>query len=180
MDTLNFDWPISAGTLLQQAKSHSNLARLIMDGINEVESWLIAHRIVPALQEKNLGTVHFHLACGADKRHASLLRLPDGSAFACNVLGTWFALEQGDAAREVQYIGSRYAPGDRWLGGFQATLGQPGGTETALTPTGLARVWAETTGMRLNGFEVGILDHLQAVGYDVADKIFNTQGRLGL
>lgn len=180
MNTLEFDWTQSASALVQQAKSGSNLVRLIMDGISEVESWLIANRIIPALHQKNVNTLRFSFERGPDKRLASLLPLPDGSAFACNALGSWFALEQDAAAREIQYIGSRYAPSDRWLAGFQAMLGRPDGTEQALTPTELARVWAEITGTRLSGFEVGILDQIETIGYDVADKVFNTQGRLGL
>lgn len=38
----------------------------------------------------------------------------------------------------------------------------------------------ETTGAKLSGFETGFFDHIEAIGYDVADKMFTTQGRLGL
>lgn len=180
MNAPEFDWTQGAVAVVQQAKSSGDLVRLIMDGVSEVESWLVVNRIIPALRERNIKTLHFSVERGADKRAASLIPLADGSAFACNAQGAWFALARDEAAHEVEYIGSRYAPSDRWLAGFKATLDLPDGTETALTPTELARVWAEITGIRLSGFAVGFLDQIEAIGYDMADRVFHTQGRLGL
>jgi hypothetical protein len=96
------------------------------------------------------------------------------------VLGTWSTLEKHEAAHEIEYIGSRYAPGKRWLADFKATLTLPDGTVSPLTPAEVASIWAEITGSRLRGFEAGALDYVEAIGYDVADKVFNTQGRFGL
>lgn len=181
MNTFSFDWPQSASGLVRQAQSGGDLAKLIMAGTIGIESWLIAHRILPALHEKGIKTLCFSLADrDQEKRSASCVPLPDGSAFVCNVLGTWSALEKHEAAHEIEYIGSRYAPGNHWLDGFQATLVLPDGTASPLTPAEVARIWAEITGSTLRGFEAGVLDYVEAIGYDVADKVFNTQGRLGL
>lgn len=152
-----------------------------MDGISEVESWLIAHQILPMLHEKGMKTICFSLAArGHEKRTAACIPLPDGSAFVCNVLGSWRPLDALEANHEMQYLGSRYAPGKHWQGGFEATISAPDGSSSSLSPMALAKVWKETTGSRLSGFETGILDHIEALSYDVADKVFTTQGRLGL
>lgn len=180
MNTFSFDWPNSASQLVGQAQSGVELAKLIMAGTSAIESWLIAHRILPALHEKGLRTLSFSLDVHREKRAASCIPLPDGSAFICNVLGVWSPLEKNEAAHEIQYIGSRYAPGDHWLTGFGVTLSLPDGTSSPVTPGEVARFWAELTGVRLSGFEVGIFDHLEAIGHGVADKVFTTQGRLGL
>ena len=181
MNTFSFDWPQSAGALVLQAQSGGDLAKLIMAGTSGIESWLIANRILPALQEKGIKRLGFSLETRhQEKRSASCIPLPDGSAFVCNVLGTWSALEKHEAAHEIEYIGSRYAPGKRWLAGFQATLTLPDGTVSSLTPAEVASIWAEITGSRLHGFDPGMLDYVEAIGYDVADRVFNTQGRLGL
>ena len=168
MQEISFDWPQTASALVHQAKTHCDLARLIMDGVAEVESWLIAHQILPMLRQKGLKTIGFSMvARGHERRTAACIPLPDGSAFICNVL-------------EMQYIGSRYAPGKHWHAGFEATLGELDGRSEPLSPIDLAKIWLEITGEKLTGFETGILDHIEAIGYDVADKVFTTQGRLGL
>ena len=180
MNTFSFDWPNSASQLVSQAQSGVELAKLIMAGTSAIESWLIAHRIVPALREKGLGTLCFSVDAHHEKHAASCIPLPDGSAFICNVLGLWSPLEKPDATHEIEYIGSRYAPGDRWLSGFEATLNWPDGSSRLVTPGKVASFWKEVTGVRLSGFEAGICDHIEAVGHGVADKVFTTQGRLGL
>lgn len=181
MKQISFDWPQSASALVHQAKVSSDLARLIMDGISDVESWLIAHQILPVLLEKGMKTIDFSQAGhGHETRAASCIPLPDGSAFICNVLGSWRPLEAAEATHEMQYIGSRYAPGKHWQRGFEARVCRPDGCSNPLSPIEFANIWAETTGSRLSGFETGILDHIEALGYDVADKVFTTQGRLGL
>lgn len=37
----------------------------------------------------------------------------------------------------------------------------------------------ETTGAKLSGFETGFFDHIEAIGYDVADKMFYDAGASG-
>lgn len=180
MNTFSFDWPKSASELVCLAQSGADLTKLIMAGTSAIESWLIANRILPALQEKRLGTLAFSLDAHREKRFASCIPLPDGSAFICNVLGLWLPLESHEAQQEIQYIGSRYAPGDHWLSGFDVTLEWPDGSRQAMTPSGVAAFWKELTGTRLSGFETGIFDHLEAIGHGLADKVFTTQGRLGL
>lgn len=180
MNPFSFDWPTSARQLVGQARSGVELAKLIMSGTTAIESWLIEQRILPALREKGLAMLCFSLDTHHEKHAASCIPLPDGSAFICNVLGLWSPLEKQDATHELQYIGSRYAPGDHWLNGFAATLSLPDGSGQPMTPGKVASFWAELTGVRLSGFETGIFDHLEAIGHSVADKVFTTQGRLGL
>ena len=181
MNAFSFDWPQSASTLVYQSKNGVDLAKLIMAGTTAIESWLIAHRILPALQEKGLGKLSF---CQdfhqQEKRAAECIPLPDGSAFICNALGLWLPLEKDEAAHEIQYIGSRYAPGDHWAKGFSATLILPDGTSKAVAPTEVAAFWEQATGVGLSGFAAGIFDHIEAIGHDLADKVLTTQGRLGL
>ena len=111
MQEISFDWPQTASALVHQAKTHCDLARLIMDGVAEVESWLIAHQILPMLRQKGLKTIGFSMvARGHERRTAACIPLPDGSAFICNVLGSWMPLEAPEAMHEMQYIGSRYTP----------------------------------------------------------------------
>jgi hypothetical protein len=180
LNTFSFDWPNSASQLVSQSQSGGDVAKLIMAGTTAIESWLIVHRILPALHEKGLGTLCFRLVSHQAQRCASCIPLPDGSAFICNVLGVWSPLEMHEAAHEIQYIGSRYAPGDHWLTGFDATLILADGSNSPLTPCEVASFWTEVTGVRLKGFETGIFDYLEAIGHDVADRVFTTQGRLGL
>ncbi len=180
VNTFSFDWPNSARQLVGQAQSGVELAKLIMSGTTAIESWLIAHRILPALQEKGLARLCFSLDAHHEKHAASCIPLPDGSAFICNVLGIWSPLENDEATHELQYIGSRYAPGDHWLRGFEATLNLPDGSSQPVTPGKVASFWADLTGVRLSGFETGIFDQIDAIGHGVADKVFTTQGRLGL
>ncbi|AXS80205.1 hypothetical protein [Dechloromonas sp. HYN0024] len=178
---ISFDWPQSAGSLVDLAKGGVDLAGLIMGGTTTIESWLIAQRVLPALRDKGLATLCFNLDFHhQEKRSALCLPLPDGSAFICNALGVWSPLKKDEAAHEIQYIGSRYAPGDHWQGCFDACLCLPDGTSHPLTPCDVASFWAELTGERLSGFASGILDHLEAIGHGVVDKVFTTQGRLGL
>jgi len=176
----SFDWPSSASQLVSQAQSGVELAKLIMSGTTAIESWLIVQRIVPALHEKGLATLCFSRDAHREKNTASCIPLPDGSAFICNVRGLWSPLEKYDATHEIEYIGSRYAPGDHWLSGFDVTLKLPDGSSRPMTPGKVASFWAEVTGVRLSGFETGIFDHIDAIGHSVADKVFTTQGRLGL
>lgn len=61
MKEILFDWPQTASALVHQAKTGCDLARLIMDGVAEVESWLIAHQILPMLREKGLKTIGFSM-----------------------------------------------------------------------------------------------------------------------
>lgn len=180
VNTFSFDWPTSANQLVSQAQCGVELAKLIMAGTTAIESWLIAHRIVPALHEKGLATLAFSLDEQQERHAAACIPLPDGSAFICNVLGLWSPLEKPDATHEIEYIGSRYAPGDHWLNGFEATLNLPNGSSRPLTPGKVARFWEELTGVRLSGFETGICDRIEAIGHGMADKVFTTQGRLGL
>lgn len=181
MKQISFDWPQSASALVHQAKISSDLARLIMDGVSEVESWLIAHQVLPMLREKGLKTICFSRSGDRlERRTASCIPLSDGSALVCNVQGLWRPFEPREATHEIQYIGSRYAPGKRWQNDFEATLSLPDGSSSSLSPVELANLWMETTGSKLSGFETGILDHIEAISYDVADKVFTTQGRLGL
>jgi hypothetical protein len=44
----------------------------------------------------------------------------------------------------------------------------------------LASAWEKATGSLPHGFKEGILDRVEAFGFDIADKLFHTQGRLGL
>jgi hypothetical protein len=177
----SFDWPQSAKALLAQSRNGVDLARLIMDGNTAIDSWLIAHRVLPALCEKGLATLCFSLDFQhQEKRLALCIPLPDGTAFIRNVLGLWSALDAPEAVAEIQYIGSRYAPGDHWLNSFEASLRLADGSCRPLKPGEVARFWAEQTGVRLSGFASGLLDHIEAIGHGVADKVFTTQGRLGL
>jgi len=180
MNTFSFDWPNSATQLVCQAQNGVDLAKLIMAGTSAIGSWIIANRILPAVHEKGLRTLTFSRDTHREKRSASCIPLPDGSAFICNVLGVWSPLEKHEATLEIQYIGSRYAPGDHWLPGFDAKLSLPDGTDSPVTPGQVARFWTELTGGSLRGFETGIFDHIEAIGHGVADKVFTTQGRLGL
>jgi hypothetical protein len=185
MTKLTLDWPQSAVALLSQARSQSasdgELLRLILAGTHHLDSWLIEKRVLPALQEKQLKTLRLRvIAPDQAERSAAMVPLPDASAFACSVEGLWSALEATEAHHEIAYIGSRYAPGDRWLSGFQATLQLPDGAVCPVTPSGVARMWLEATGSSPAGFAVDALDHVQSMGLDVLDRAFNTQGRLGL
>ncbi len=181
MKQIIFDWPQSAKELVRQAKAGSDLARLIMDGVDEVESWLIAREIVPMLEEKGLWTINFSRdGDTSEARTASCIPLPDGSAFICNSLGTWRPLEAHEAVQEMQYIGARYAPGEHWSTGFKAFLLESDGRSEPIGPLAFAELWTEVTGVKLTGFGAGIRDRIEAIGYDVVDKVFTTQGRLGL
>jgi len=181
LSTLSFDWPQSAAELLARSRHGVDLAKLIMDGNSAIDSWLIAHRVLPALSEKGLATLCFSLNFQhQEKRSASCIPLPDGTAFMCNALGLWSSLEAPEAVAEIQYLGSRYAPGDHWLGSFEASLCLPDGSSRPLKPGEVARFWVEQTGVRLSGFASGLFDQLEAIGHGVADKVFTTQGRLGL
>jgi hypothetical protein len=181
VNTFSFDWPKSASELVGEANSGVDLAKLIMAGTTAIDSWVIANRILPALHEKGLGTLCFSLNVHRQERRcASCIPLPDGSAFICNVLGVWSPLEKHEAAHEIQYIGSRYAPGDRWSIGFDVTLSLPDGATRPVTPCEVVRFWAELTGVKLSGFEAGIFDRIEAIGHGMADRVFTTQGRLGL
>lgn len=177
--SLTFDWPQSASSLLSQAKQEGELVKLILAGNSHLESWLIENRILPALQKKGLQMLRFTLS-GQGKRSASIVPLPDGSAFALSASGWWSALECHEALHEIHHIGARFAPSDRWLDGFEATLQQADNTWRSVTPSEVALFWEAVTGSRPAGFAVGVLDGIEAFGLDMIDKIFVTQGRLGL
>lgn len=185
MNNLSLDWPQGASSLLSQARcqcaSDGELVRLILAGTRHLDSWLIENRVLPALREKQLKTLRLHVNLpDHGERSASLVPLPDATAFACSVEGLWCALEATEAKQEIAHIGYRYAPGDRWLAGFQAIVQLADDTVRPVTPSEVARLWQEVTGSRPAGFAVGTLDHAQSLGLDVLDKAFNTQGRLGL
>ncbi len=179
------DQPQNALTLLTSARqagaSDGKLVDLILGGTSHLNSWLIEHRIVPALHATGNRLLRFIVKTpGHDHQAAAILPLADGSAFICNVSGLWSALEKDEAIREIQYIGFRYAPSDHWQEGFEAMLEQADGTCTPVSPTETANFWKESTGTLPHGFETGVLDQVEAFGFDVMDKFFNTQGQLGL
>ena len=180
MDAFSFEWPSSASQLVSQAQSGVDLAKLIMAGTSTIVSWIIANRILPAVHKKGLRTLTFSRDVHREIHSASCIPLPDGSAFICNVLGVWSPLEKHEATLEIQYIGSRFAPGDHWVPGFDVKLSLPDGTAGPVSPAKLAHFWTELTGVRLRGFETGIFDHIEAFGQGVANKVFTTQCRLGL
>lgn len=67
-----------------------------------------------------------------------------------------------------------------WQAGFEATLEQSGQATLPVTLLDVAKIWLRITGVALEGFEQGFFDYVEALGLDVIDKVFNTQGRLGL
>lgn len=172
------DWPQSAPELLRQAERNSNLVTLILAGASNPRSWLIAEQIVPMLRDKQFSSLEFRRT-DSGTRSASLIPLPDGSAFACNTLGIWSALTPDEALDEIQYLGFKFAPGDRWLDGFEAQLVAASG-DSPLTPLALAQFWQLSTGSAPKGFESDALDNLQAYGLQAIDTIFQKKGRLGL
>lgn len=180
MNSISLDWPQSAPALLDQAKRSGDLARLIMAGTHHIESWLIENRLLPLLREHHLDMLCFTTEHGSDRRNARLLPLPDGTAFACNADSLWSALEAPDALFEIQHIGARFAPGDRWQKGFSAHRQQADGTSFPVTPLEIAAFWEESTGTRPEGFAVGTLDEMEAIGQGIAEKLLHTQSRLGL
>ncbi|MGE5470978.1 MAG: hypothetical protein ACM3X0_09305 [Bacteroidota bacterium] len=181
MDTLTFDWPQSALSLLAQAKQGGDLARLIMAGTTHIESWLIENRLLPALHDKKLPTLHFTITeDDQPARTATLIPLPDGSAFACSTSGLWSALESHEATHEIQHIGFRFAPGDHWQHGFSATCQSGGDEARAVTPGEVATLWEEATGTRPQGFAAGRLDQMEAFGLGMINLVLHNQGRLGL
>ena len=185
MNILSLDWPQSAGSLLSQARSMSasdgEFMRLIMAGRRHIDSWLIENRVLPALREKGLHMLCFTLCIdNREARSAKLLPLPDGSAFACATHGSWSVFEAREASHEIAYIGYRYASGSHWPDEFQATLEFADGVARPLTPSEVAGIWREATGAQPAGYASGAVDHLQALGSELLDKAFSTQGRLGL
>lgn len=175
----------NAVALLAQAKrawaGGGEMVRVILAGTSQLDSWLIQNRIVPTLQQQAAKVLHLTLsAADQERRSVSLLPMPDGSAFACATTGFWSALEGHEALQEIQHIGFRYAPSDRWRGGFEAVVEHPDRAATPMSPADVAALWEAVTGCRPLGFAVGVVDQLQAFGLDVIDKVFNTQGRLGL
>ena len=181
MEPIPFAWPQGAHALLDTAKQHGGLARLIMDGTEHIESCLIEKHIVPFLLEKGIKTLHFALlAAGSPPRVVTLIPLADGSAVACATSGIWHALGTSEALHAIQHLGFRYAPSDRWQKGFEVTLVNPDNTSTPLTPGEVAKFWQETTGSLPQGYAEGVLDRIQAGSLDVMDKLFKTPGQLGL
>ncbi|WP_300454704.1 hypothetical protein [Accumulibacter sp.] len=152
-----------------------------MAGTQHIDSWLIENRVLPALRENGRRMLRFSLRIDdGDELSAKLMPLPDGSALACPVDGSWSACEAGEAAHEVAYIGYRYASGNQWTDGFQATRQLAEGSGKALTPSTVATVWQEFGGTRPASYSSGAIGQLQALGSEVLDKAFNTGGRLGL
>lgn len=180
MTPLSLDWPQSAGALLEQAKQRADLIKLIMAGTHHLESWLIENHVLPLLRTHQLGILRFELAQTPDKRSAKLAPLPDGSAFACNTDGLWLPLEEPEARHEIEHIGSRFAPGNRWRQSFAAVFEQPDQSSVDVTPFAVATLWEEITGCKPCGFEVGTLDQVEAYGLGMAAKLLHTQSRLGL
>lgn len=180
LTALDFEWPQSASALVSLAKQDINVSQLIMAGVADVGSWLIEHRILDVIRSK--GSAEFEFAFKEpDDRTAALLLLPDGSAFARNPLCCWFVLEAHDALSEIEYIGFRYASGDHWIHGFDAKLlDHVAQQKSHLTPLALAEKWREVTGAQPSGFSEALIDHVEALGLNVIDTIFHTQGRLGL
>lgn len=175
------DWPQSADALLNQAKQGGDLVKLIMAGTHHIESWLIENRILPLLQTQQLAILRFEKGSQSNnQRSASLVPLPDGTAFACNTDGLWSALNHQEALLEIEHIGTRFAPGDHWLHGFSALVRQADNNITPLLPLDVAGLWEQVTGTRPGGFEVGTLDQVEAFGLGVAEKLLHTKSRLGL
>jgi hypothetical protein len=179
MESLPLDWPQSAGALLNQAKNGADLVKLITEGTTHIESWLIETRILPLLREHRLDILRFETV-GQEIRSASLLALPDGTAFARDSEGYWSALAATDALHEIERIGSRFAPGDHWLNGFTARLQKAKGEDCLVSPLEVAKAWERTTGIWPAGFETGALDQMEAIGKGVAEKLLHTQSRLGI
>lgn len=175
------DWPQSAAALLDQAKRNGDLVKLIMAGTHHLESWLIENRILPLLQAQQIGILRFEAGGQNEhKRSASLVPLPDGTAFACNADGVWSALDKPEALTEIEYIGARFAPGNHWLRGFAANFQHPDNAVVSLPPLDIARLWEQFTGARPAGFEVSKLDQVEAFGRGFAEKLLHTKSRLGL
>jgi hypothetical protein len=181
----NLDWPRSAADLLAQAKAESagtgELVRLVMGGIRRLDSWLIENRVLPALAGRNIKILEFSLdAPHHERRLAAIIPLPDGSAFACSSSGRWSDLDAHEAMAAIQYVGSRYAPGNHWGHDFLATARTPGAASVPATPPEVAAAWEEVTGTRPHGFQTGVLDQVHAFGLHVLDRAFNSHGLLGL
>ena len=174
-----FDWPQSAPALLQQAELGGGMVRLILAGTANPRSWLIEHQVLPMLGDKQIQSLVFRIT-RQHTRSGTLVPLPDGSAFSCTPEGIWSALDQREALSEIQYIGFRYAPSDRWMDGFEAQLLVPGGAIITLTPFDVAGFWEKRTGCMPKGFGHGALDNIEAYGLKAIDKVFQTKGRLGL
>lgn len=179
MNPLSLHWPQSASALLEEARQGVDLVRLIMDGTQHLESWMIENRILPAIQEHEPGLLRFTVN-DREKRTASLLPLPDGSAFACTTEGLWLALNSDEALYEIEHIGSRFSPGDRWLPGFAADVQWGAEAAAEIRPVEVAGIWEKLTGVRPRGFEAGKLDKMEAYGFGVIDKVLHIQDRLGL
>ena len=181
MNPLPPDWPQSAAALLEQAKQGGDLVKLIMAGTQHIESWLIENRILPLLQPYEPALLRFTISGQLrEQRSASLLPLPDGSAFACSTDGLWSALEAADALHEIEHIGSRFAPGDHWLHGFAASVQWAGATAAEIRPMEVAGVWEKITGSKPGGFETSRLDQVEAYSFGVIDKMLHVKNRLGL
>lgn len=185
MNKHSFDGTQGAASLLTQARQESiasgDLVRAVLGGTRRIDSWLIENRILPALQQRDIRTLHFALTTrGVGKRSAALVPLAEGEAFACSTSSRWSALSKLEAISAIQYIGLRYAPGNRWLRGFEATVQRFGELPQAVRPFDVASLWEEATGSRPAGFADGTLDEMEAMGMKLIGRIFNTQGRLGL
>lgn len=179
------DLPQGTASLLAQAKQEivqsGELVKLIMSGVRQVDAWLIENRILPVVEKARARTLHLTLAMDDGKaKSASLIPLPDGSAFARGTSGQWFSLDRREATSAIEHLGFRYAPQDHWEDGFHMLLETPGQPPKAVGPLEAAAIWAEITGSKPTGFEDNTLDGIEALGLRVIDVFFDTQGPLGL
>lgn len=173
----------SAPSLLAKVQGESardgELMKCILQGTEHIDSWLIAHRILPALPE--IPVIDLSLTLGKNEPiTATFAPLPDGSAFGCNVRGIWLALTTVEAQSEIDYIGQRYASGNRWHAGFRAAIRRSDATLFPLAPLDLAKIWEKTTSLQPKGFNVGLLDQAEAFSLNALDTLIDTQGQLGL
>ncbi|HPT51184.1 MAG TPA: hypothetical protein PLS67_06525 [Accumulibacter sp.] len=173
----------SAPSLLAKVQSESakdgELMKRILEGTEHLDSWMIANRILPALPE--IPVIDLSLTPPENERiTATFAPLPDGSAFGRNVKGIWLALTAVAAQGEIEYIGQRYAAGNRWHAGFRATIRRSDSTLFPLAPLDLAKIWEKTTGVQPKGFDIGLLDQAEAYSLNALDTLIDTQGQLGL
>lgn len=168
----------NAKILLAQVKQESahngELLKLILAGSLELDSWLIGHHLLPALREHDFKVFNFSRVPenGAERR-VSLVPFPDSSAFVRDASGNWLALEPHEAISEIEYIGARYAPDNRWFHGFQADITTRDSPQTPITPFELATTWEKITGTRPRGFATGLLDQVEAFSLNAIGMAIN-------
>ena len=167
-----------ARSLLDQAKRQVDLAGLIMAGTRHLDHWVIENRLLPELAAS--GLLCFHNRRNEPPVSASLLPLADGSAFVRDAEGLWWALDTAEASFEIERIGTRFAPGNRWQNGFSAEFESPGQASRQCAPQEVADYWQTVTGQRPAGFDDGRLDEMEALGVGLAETLLHTRSRLGL